>query len=193
MIKVNRNGKSATLNEAQLDGLLIAAPASHWRCLWAIQRWSAARISEALSLTWADLAGGCVTFRASTTKTKATRQLRQTPRLAKEIATYQAAWTETHGRAPKSTDFLFPAPNRPGEPMTRQAADKIFRNTCAALGIVGASLHSFRRSTATAALAAGLSLPVVQKITGHKSLQSLGEYLEPSPEEVAAGLAGLWG
>ena len=29
--------------------------------------------------------------------------------------------------------------------MDRQAADKTFRNTCTALGIVGASLHSFRR------------------------------------------------
>ncbi len=79
---------------------------------------------------------------------KATRQLRQTPRLAEEIATYRAAWTEPHGRAPKSSDLLFPAPNRPGKQLTRQAADKTFRNTCAALGIVGASLHSFRRSTA---------------------------------------------
>jgi len=51
-MKVDRNGRSAVLTHHQLDALLAAAPSQRHRTLWSIQRWTAARISEALALRW---------------------------------------------------------------------------------------------------------------------------------------------
>jgi integrase len=69
-MKVQRNGKAAALTEQQLEALLAAAPSAKHHCLWMVQRWSAARIGEALSLSWADVGGKHVTFKKSSTKTK---------------------------------------------------------------------------------------------------------------------------
>lgn len=74
MAKVDRNGAAAILSEDELDALLDAAPSPRYRCLWAIQRWTAGRIGETLSLRWGDLNAG-VSYRKATTKTKATQQI----------------------------------------------------------------------------------------------------------------------
>ena len=49
MAKVDRHGAAAVLTADQLDSLLAAAPSPRYRCLWAIQRWTAGRISECLA------------------------------------------------------------------------------------------------------------------------------------------------
>jgi integrase/recombinase XerD len=75
-------------------------------------------------------------------------------------------------------------------PQTRQAADKALRQTCTRLGLEGVSTHSFRRSLAQAAVGRGVPLHVVQAVTGHKSLGSLGEYLAATDAEVLAAIGG---
>lgn len=188
-MKIDRNGKAAALTDAQLDQLLAAAPSPRYRALWAIQRWTAARISEALALRWADL-NGCITFRRATTKTKATRQVPVAAALLAALAEYRAAWEAEHGHPPAPSEALFPAAGSTTSPMSRQAADKALRATCEALGLQGVSTHSFRRSLAQAAVGRGVPLHVVQRITGHKSLGSLGEYLQASEAEVLAAITG---
>jgi integrase/recombinase XerD len=187
-MKVDRHGKAAALTDQQLEALFAAAPSAKHRCLWTVQRWSAARISEALALTWGDVSGKQITFRKATTKTRSTRQLLQAPALAKELASYQQHWEAEHGHKPKPSEALFPAAGSTTSTMTRQAADKAFRAACRASGIEGASLHSFRRTVAQSLVAKGVPLSTVQKATGHKSLSSLGEYLTASPEEVLAAM-----
>ncbi len=188
-MKNARHGAAATLTDEQLDSLLEAAPSPRYRALWSIQRWSAARIGEALALTWGDL-NGVVTFRRSTTKQKRTRQIPTAPRLAEELVTYRLAWAAEHGHAPAPAECLFPALGSTTQHQSRQAADKALRQTCAALGLEGVSTHSFRRSMATAAVRRGVPLHVVQRITGHKSLGSLGCYLEATEAEVMAAISG---
>jgi integrase/recombinase XerD len=187
-MKTNRNGKAAALTEQQLDKLLRCAPAPHYRALWSVQRWAAARIGESLQLQWADVAGGHITFRRSTTKTKTTKQLQLHPRLAEELEQYRQAWAAACGQEPGPDDLLFPG-RRPGTTLTRAAADLALRQVTEGLGWHGVSTHSFRRSTAQALVRKGVPLDVVQGVTGHKSLASLGEYLKASEEEVAAALA----
>lgn len=188
-MKVDRHGAAATLTPGQLDALLAAAPSPRYRALWAIQRWTAGRISEALSLTWGDI-NGVITYRRASTKTKTTRQVAATPQLAAELAAYRLAWAAEHGHTPAREEALFPAPGSTHTPMTRQAADKALRGTCAALGLEGVSTHSFRRSFATGALRRGVALPTIQRVTGHKSLGSLGHYLDVDEAEIAAALEG---
>jgi len=189
MAKVDRNGTAATLTEDQLDALLEEAPSPRYRALWSIQRWTAGRISEALALKWGDL-NGKVTYRAANTKTKTTRQVPTAPRLSEEIEAYRKAWAAEHGHVPSKEEALFPASGSTHTPQSRQAADKALRQTCARLGLEGVSTHSFRRSLATAAVRRGVALSTIQRVTGHKSLGSLGHYLEASDEEVLAAIVG---
>ena len=189
MAKVDRNGRAATLSDDELEALLEAAPSPRYRCLWAIQRWTAGRIGESLALRWGDL-NGVVTYRKATTKTKATRQVPTAPRLTEEIEAYRKAWAQEHGHTPSKEEVLFPALGSTTTPQSRQAADTALRQTCSRLGLEGVSTHSFRRSLATAAVRRGVALNVVQRITGHKSLGSLGHYLEADESEVLAAIVG---
>lgn len=191
MAKVDRHGAAATLSADEMEALLEAAPSPRYRALWAIQRWTAGRIGEALALRWGDL-NGVVTYRKATTKTKTTRQVPTSPRLAAEIETYRAAWAAEHGHAPGKEEALFPAPGRLDltTPQSRQAADKALRQACARVGLEGVSTHSFRRTLATDCVRRGVALNVVQQITGHKSLGSLGHYLQADEGEVLAAIVG---
>ena len=170
--------------------LIEAAPSPRYRALWSVQRWTAARISESLALTWADVAGSKVTYRRASTKTKSTRQLPQVEQLRVELERYRLAWARDHGHEPLSQEALFPAAGSTTSPMTRQAADKALRATCRCLGLTGVSLHSFRRTAAQDAVDRGVPLHVVQALTGHKSLGSLGEYLAASEEQVLTAISG---
>jgi integrase/recombinase XerD len=187
-MKVDRNGKAAALTSEQFAALLDVAPSPKHRTLWSVQRWCAARVGEALSLSWGDVVGEQVTFRKANTKTRTTRQVPQGETLRKELATYRLAWEQEHGHAPGRNEVLFPAAGSTTSPMTRQAADKALRAACARLGFEGVSLHSFRRSAAQDAVSRGLPLHVVQALTGHKSLGSLGEYLHASRSEILTAI-----
>ncbi|MEB3361511.1 MAG: site-specific integrase [Synechococcaceae cyanobacterium] len=189
-MKVNRHGKAAALSADQFTALLNAAPSARYQALWSVQRWTAARIGEALSLAWADVAGDRVTYRRANTKTQTTRQVPQGPHLKIELERYRQAWQDAHGRPPKPYDVLFPGACSTTSPMTRQAADKALRMACSRLGLMGVTPHSFRRSAAQDAVSRGVPLHVIQALTGHKSLGSLGEYLAATEEEVLAAIGG---
>jgi integrase len=100
-VKVDRNGKARFLTDLELDHLLAAAPSPRYRAMWAIQRWTAARISEALASTWADL-NGCLTYRAATTKTGNARQVPIVPALREALTAYRAAWEQEHDHPPRT-------------------------------------------------------------------------------------------
>ena len=189
-MKVSRNGKAAALNADQFEALLGAAPSTRHRALWSVQRWTAARISEALALTWADVAGGKVTYRRANTKTKTTRQVPQVPQLRAELLRYRHEWAGEHGHEPLWHEVLFPAAGSTTSTMTRQAADKALRGVCLSIGLEGVSLHSFRRTAAQDAVSRGVQLHVVQALTGHRSLGSLGEYLAASEEQILTAIGG---
>lgn len=189
-MKIDRHGKAAALTADQFQALLEAAPSPRYQALWAVQRFTAARIGEALALRWADVIGAQVTYRKATTKTKTTRTCPQAPALQAELEAYRQAWAAEHGHQPAPSEVLFPAAGSTTSPQTRQAADKALRTTCARLGLEGVSLHSFRRTAAQDAVDRGHSLHVILKITGHKSLGSLGEYLGATDAEVLAAIGG---
>ena len=92
------------------------------------------------------------------------------------------------GLAP--SDYLFfnqsPTQNTKGEqrPLPVQSFDKELRRVCDWNGLSGVSSHSFRRTQLTELYREGWSLREIQHISGHKSLQSLQEYLDVDKEQV---------
>lgn len=109
MLKNNRHGQAAALCDADLDRLVAAAPSATYAALWTLQRWTAARIGEALALTWGDVRGGVITFRRATTKMRRTRQLPVSPHLAPVLERWRRQWTELQGREPQARDSCSPA------------------------------------------------------------------------------------
>jgi len=186
-VKIGRNGKAAALTDAKLEQLLAETLSPRYAALRSIQRWTAARIGESLSLTWADL-NGCVTFRVAMTKARTTRQVPMVAPLRQALSDYRAAWVAEHGHDPAPTEALFPAAGSTTTPQTQQAADKALRATCTGIGFEGVSTHSFRRSLAQAAVGRWVLVYVVQKMTRHKSLGSMGEYLAASDAEVLTAI-----
>ena len=112
-----------------------------------------------------------------------------TPTLSQELSIWKAAWPSVAGREPEPADLLFPGKD-PTKHITRQNIDNFLRKACKNLGIEGASTHSFRRSTLTAASDKGVPLRVIQSISGHSSLEMLQRYLDVGDEQKrAAALA----
>ena len=67
--------------------------------------------------------------------------------------------------------------------LTRFTADKILRDACKSVGLIGVSTHSFRRTALTMMSSAGIPLRVIQEISGHNDLGTLQRYLEVTPEQ----------
>lgn len=164
------------LTEDELDALLEAAPSERYRAMWAILRWTAGRIGEVLDLRWRDLDSG-VMFHVSSSGRGNTRRVPMVAPLIQEVAAYRTAWTEEHGHEPQPDEALFPGAGSSHSPQSRQAADKALRQCCERLGLKGVSSHSFRRTLAVTALRRGASLTTIQRITGHRSMESLAATL----------------
>jgi integrase/recombinase XerD len=174
-MKVAGNGQGKILGPDGLrllftEGLLKPRD----RALFGICLFTGCRVSEALALQTTDIKGETLTFRKSTTKGKLkTRVVDIQPGLAQLLAEYH----------PVKEGALFPGMRGRSPTLTRFAADKILRDACNRVGIVGVSTHSFRRTALTMMSSAGIPLRVIQEISGHNDLGTLQRYLEVSPEQ----------
>ena len=130
-----------------------------------------------------------ITFRANTRKAspsgkQETRQVPVHPILKEKLQLYQP---------PADSRWLFPSPRYSDRPVTRRSMDKWFREALARANLShkGASWHSHRRTGITALNDKSVSVKVIQKITGHKSLGALMRYIEVTPEAVESAIALL--
>ena len=182
MPKAQGCGQALVLAQEEADAIIDACAPVH-RAVFSFARCTAARISEVLSLRFENVTPTCVVLPKRIVKgKKKTREVPINARLREEFSRWQSCWEATQGRPPEGTDFLFPA--RGGDTcekhLTRAAADKALRKVCAALSIGGASTHSWRRTSLTNANDAGISLRVLQSLSGHSSLDMLSRYLQTS-------------
>ena len=173
-MKVAGNGQGKILDPDELRLLFTEGFVSpRERALFGICLFTGCRVSEALALQTTDIKGGTLTFRKSTTKGKLkTRVVDIQPGLAQLMAEYQPL-----------PGALFPGMRGVSEHLTRFAADKILRDACLRVDLVGVSTHSFRRTALTMMSSAGIPLRVIQEISGHNDLGTLQRYLEVSPEQ----------
>jgi integrase/recombinase XerD len=188
-MKIDRHGQAKILTpeEIQLlfsEGLVTARD----RALFGICLYGATRIREACTLRTADVYNRKGTprdeliIRKENSKGKlATRTIP----VIEELRTLLVAYYPQPRRW-----FLFPGRHNKGH-LHPDSAARILRTACNKLDIEGVSTHSFRRTALTQMSNAGIPLRVIQKISGHRSLGVLQEYLEVTPEQVRGAASSL--
>ena len=182
MPKTNRSGQPLTLSSEQLDSIM-AELSPKARAVFSLCRFTAARITEALSLKWENVTSTDIVIPKAITKKKMrTRTIPMNPKLWDEIAHWKTEWPRVFKREPEKHDFLYPGAKTFDEHMTRRNVDYALRDACKKIGIEGVSTHSFRRSALTAASDKGVPLRVLQSISGHSSLEMLQKYLDVKDE-----------
>ena len=177
--KVNRSGKAKVLSKAERDLIQQHLP-EKYRLISECLFWSAGRIREVLSIRVRNLVPqqGMVVLEGSTTKTKTTREVFLPEALMQKLLQR----VRELDLAP--SDYLFFNQSRSKgqeserRPLTVQSFDKALRRVCDWNRLSGISSHSFRRTQLTELYREGWSLREIQHISGHRSLQSLQEYLD---------------
>ena len=183
--KINRSGKAKVLTPDEQDLIKSHLP-EKYRLIAEILYWSAGRISEVLSIRVRNLvpSTGMVLLERKTTKTKSTREVYLPPKLMDSLV------RRASGLRLRPSDFLFfnQSPTQVTDqfirPLSSQSFDKELRRVCDWNGLSGISSHSFRRTQLTELYRDGWSLREIQHISGHRSLQSLQEYLDVDKEKV---------
>ena len=183
--KVNRSGKSKVLSPDEISLIQSRLP-EKYRLISEVLYWSAGRIREVLNIRVRNLVPdqGMVVLEKETTKTKETREVFVPDQLMRELL------LRVRSLGLASSDYLFfnqsPTQTTKGEqrPLSVQSFDKELRRVCDWNGLSGVSSHSFRRTQLTELYREGWSLREIQHISGHKSLQSLQEYLDVDKELV---------
>jgi site-specific recombinase XerD len=118
---------------------------------------------------------------------KAKAGAREQPMTA-ELASYLARYMST---LPKGTDWLFPSvASRSGHLATiRKAHRRVVK--AAGLDPDAVVRHTFRHTAVTHLVQAGVDLPTVQKISGHKTLSMVARYAHANGAHIDAAMAQL--
>jgi len=84
-------------------------------------------------------------------------------------------------------EWLFPAQGRPQSHLKMRSTERIFKRAQRLSGVADrGGIHLLRHSFATHLLEAGVPLPVLQRLMGHRSLSSTAVYLHVSREQTAS-------
>lgn len=89
-------------------------------------------------------------------------------------------------------ELMFPGRD-PDKPISAQAVDAFFRNALVKADIAdkGYSTHSTRVTFITSLHNSGVSLSIIKKITGHRSLNCMTRYILPTDEQCKRALLTL--
>lgn len=136
------------------------------------------RVSEVVRLRVQDLCSDRMQIRIEQSKGNKDRYTVLSSRLLTELRTYWKMY--------RPESWLFPSEGK-GTPLTSRTAQRIFDRAVALAGLPDrGGVHSLRHSFATHALEAGVPLPVLQRLLGHRSLSSTSIYLHVSREACQA-------
>jgi len=176
--KQNRSGKAAVLEPDELQNLLAELD-DPYRAIAQLCYLTAGRIGEVLLLEAGHVTGGYLLFPAPNTKMKVSRTAKITAPMAKVLE-----------RVKPASGYLFSGSGKSGH-MTARAVEHRVKRAAELLGYQGVSLHSFRRSRLTHLHEQGWSLSELMRVSGHKSLAALQEYLGVDQSAVDEKLAAL--
>ena len=135
------------------------------------------RLSEVLNLRVEDLGPDYVTILQ--TKNGKTRRVPLTPELRAALVAH------AHKKG-----YIF-GPGREGKPPRQEAISVAFGRLMRSIGLDGVTHHVLRHTGASAMVAAGISLRVVQDIGGWSTLRMLERYTHPSGAEMSRAVRVL--
>jgi integrase/recombinase XerD len=94
---------------------------------------------------------------------------------------------------PPAAGFLFLSLYRADKHLSRQAIDKAFRRAVKKAGLQnkGFSLYSARRDFITRLNEQGYDMKLIQKLTGHKNINSLIRYIDVTDEQLRNAIANF--
>lgn len=142
------------------------------------------RVSEVCRLRPEHLLSDRGQMRVEQGKGKKDRYTVLSPRLLEQLRTYWRVYRPASG-------WLFPSAFFPDRPLTKRTATRVFEQAVKLAGLPdNGGIHSLRHSFATHLLEAGVSLPVLQRLMGHRSLATTSRYLHVR-REVIGELQGL--
>ena len=194
MPKNDRFGQATIITEKEQNLILKHLPSNIYRMMFWIAVYTGERWGAILQLKQADCYDYFgkprqeITFRKHTRKadTQGRQFTRQIP-VHEKLSTALAIWERPKG------ELMFPSPLDCSQPISFQSADRALRRAIEKAGLShrGFSSHSTRRTFITRLIEAGVSLDVVQAMTGHKDINSLRRYVETSPERIKKALSVL--
>lgn len=180
-----RGGQCSVLTNKQWAKLEATANNLH-KTIWAIMRFTSARIGEVRKLRVEHVYKGgqvleVIYFPRGIRKGKIEA-------CERPINSSLKSYLE---RYPAPADgWLFPSPRNPDKPISYEAVLKYLqaKQIEAGLGHLKIGTHSGRRTCLTNLANQGVNTSVIQKVSGHRSLQNLQRYIEVSPEVVSNAL-----
>ena len=170
------NIRTRILSPEEIRKVLEACPPD-LRLMARVTLESLLRLSEVLNLRREDI--GATDLVVLQTKNGKTRKVPLTPELRIELLTHS-----------RGNGFVF-GQGEKGEPPTQAAISVAFGRLMKKIGLPGVSHHVLRHTGASAMVAAGVSLRVVQEIGGWTSLRMLERYSHPTGEEMARAVRVL--
>jgi integrase/recombinase XerD len=190
-LKVPRRRKQrplpTVLSLGEVERLLAAADEVRWRTVLMAAYSAGLRANEVVHLRVEDIDRERMTIRVAEGKGGHERRTLLSPRMARQLAVYRSESGVAQG-------WLFPG--RDGEgPMTRQAARHMYWRASLRAGISKrGGIHVLRHSFATHLLEAGVNVPRIQMLLGHRSMKTTARYLHLAAQhawEVASPLESL--
>jgi integrase/recombinase XerD len=192
VLKIDRHGQASVLTSEEIELLFNdGLQSDRDRTLFGVCLFSACRIAEACSLLTKDVYATNGRVRAELIIRKANTKGKlgtRTIPVIEDLRSLLATWQPSAG-----VTYLFPGrhTNHHWRHLHPEAASHILASACSRVGMEGFSTHSFRRTALTQMSNAGIPLRVIQKLSGHRSLAVLQEYLEVGDAQVRGAANSL--
>jgi integrase/recombinase XerD len=160
------------LTVAELTAFFAALRKPKYRALFMTCYAAGLRLGEVCHLQVEDIDSQRMVIRVRAGKGGKERLTVLSPRLLEVLRSY---W-----RLAKPRSWLFPGA-RPDRPVALDTARSVFHSACAQAGLPrGYTPHSLRHSFATHLLDAGTDLVLIQRMLGHRSIETTSHYTHVS-------------
>ena len=145
-MKINRQGKSRTLDTEQLDLITSYLPSNKHKLISLLLRKSAARISEIVSLRYQDLTPTTILIPKQVVKGKLRpREIPISKYTFEQILKFKAYCIE-NGEDTSPDSFIFKGRNNKTS-LTTRAFQKVLSKAVERASLIGFSSHGYRRSS----------------------------------------------
>ena len=182
-MKKDRKGKAKVLTSDQVDQVINFLPSALHKTIALTLRNTGARISEVIQLRWEDLDKEELQFpREITKKQLDTRTIPIGEDYYNQMMIWKSEWAALKGRQPSKKDYIFPGRFN-GSHIQSRTFMYAHEEALERAEITKATTHSYRRTQLTQLHKKGVPLRVVQKLSGHRSLDTLQRYLEVSDQD----------